>query len=512
LKSRAALPLIIALLAVLTVAKLFLAARIELIPEEAYYWTYWKFPALGYFDHPPMVAWLVGLGTTIFGDTEIGVRFGTVMIFLGSCALIFATSRIWFGEFVATWTVLLFVLPPIFAGIGFFVTPDAPLVFFWLLTLFAISKALQTHRAGFWILAGVALGGGLLSKYYAVLLVPSLLLFFVFAPNHRFWLRRWEPWLAVVVALAVFSPVIVWNAEHRWASFLFQSTRTIGHKNRAFRDNWEFWVVQMGMLTPLVFALFVRAAGRAIHRGWRGRNEAWNFAAAFCLPLFGLFVAASFKTEIHINWTSPAFLSMTPAAAAIFVECASTERTQRRKLWRILGWVNALVCLTVIGIGFGVLGWGKPQIFAYSRAGGWKPMAQHAMIAQSELAARTGQQPFLLGMDRYNLAAELTFYTGQIGNCVNTFAVGEHGLGFRYWIDLHRFEGRPAVAVLTSSNETTIAQLSAHFSKLDEPRELNLHGSGGLSRRIYLVQCHDYHIARTNEPHPPSLTTSRPRL
>ena len=83
----------------------------------------------------------------------------------------------------------------------------------------AISRALQTERTGFWLIAGVAFGAALLSKYYALLLAPSLLLFLLRSSKYRFWLRRWQPWTALALGLIVFSPVIFWNAHHDWASF-----------------------------------------------------------------------------------------------------------------------------------------------------------------------------------------------------------------------------------------------------------------------------------------------------
>src|SRR5207249_9824652 len=82
----------------LTGARLWLAGQTELLPEEAYYWTYAKHPALGYFDHPPMVAWIIAAGTWLLGDTERGVRLVNTLLWVGSCVTLFRTARQWFGE------------------------------------------------------------------------------------------------------------------------------------------------------------------------------------------------------------------------------------------------------------------------------------------------------------------------------------------------------------------------------------------------------------------------------
>ena len=477
---------LIGLVVALTLLRLLAAEPTELLPEEAYYWTYAKHPALGYFDHPPMVAWCVRLGTLLLGDTERGVRLVNMLLWVVSCGLLWLTGRMWFGERVASGAALLFTALPIFVGIGFIVTPDGPLLFFWLLTLYSVSKALRTERSAYWLLAGVGVGGALLSKYYALLLVPSLLLFLVRSPTHRRWLVRPQPWLALVVALVVFSPVIVWNAQHQWASFAFQSTRTVGNKGSAVVQVGLFWLVQLAILTPPLFVLLAVAAGRAVKRGWLQREDNWNFVAAFSLPLFVLFALASFKAEIHVNWTAPAFLSLTLGGAAVWL-----PEAQR---WRVAGWVAGGICAVVIVLGHTSLGLGKPKIFAYSRAGGWRELAAQVDTAKAELSQRTGHQPFVLGADKYNIAAELGFYLHEPEECVNLFAVGSHGLGYRFWADLRQFEGRPAVAVLLKRREDTLEELRAHFDRLDALQPLHVGKHGRRWREVYLVNCYGYHI------------------
>ena len=484
--------LILCLIA-LTAGRLFCAVRVEMLPEEAYYWTYSQHPALSYFDHPPMVAWVIRAGTTLLGNTELGVRIGMIALSLGSSLFLFLTSRIWFGQRVALGATLLFNLLPIFVTMGFLGMTDQPLVFFWLMTLYAISKALHAKRTVYWLIAGLAFGAAMLSKYTAVLLAPSLLLFLLVSAPHRFWLRRPQLWMALGIALLVFSPVIVWNAQHDWASFLFQSARTVGRQPHVLRNVSEFWLVQAGMLTPLVFALYVITVVCGIRRGWIQREDPWIFSMAFSLPLFLVFVLASFKTEVHVNWTAPAFLSLAPGAVAIFLEAIKDPRSQRARRWRVGAWLAFLSCIAVIIFGCSSLVWGFPKIFAYDRVGGWRQLSQEVRTAKNELAARTGEHPFVLGGDRYNLAAELGFYTDQPEECVNDFALDAQGLGFRYWTDLGKFEGRPAIAVLAGEDEKIRPELLAHFDKIDELERIEILTMGKRGRVFYIVSCYGYH-------------------
>lgn len=484
---------VVAAVALLTLLRFALAGVIELLPEEAYYWTYSKHPALGYFDHPPMVAWVIAVGTTFFGDTQLGVRFGTFVLWAASCWLLFLTGRLWFGRRAALVATLLFTLGPVYIGAGLIVTPDAALLFFWLATLYFISRALHTNRGTYWLLAGVTFGGALLSKYYALLLAPSLLLFLLLSPKHRHWLRRPQLWLALPIALLVFSPVIIWNAQHQWASFLFQSTRTAVPQKHSIQDVLMFWAVQVAMLGPLLFVLFVAAAAWGVKRGWLQRDDRWNFVASFSLPLFFLFAAASFRTQVHVNWTAPAFLSLALGAGVIVLDGLSSVNAARARRWRI--GASATIALSVVAIilAHTSLAWGWPRFLAYSHAGGWRALAEDVNGAREELASQTGQRPFVIGMDKYNIAAEFGFYLHQPDECVNMYALGAHGIGFRYWTDLRKFEGRPAIVVLPKPRTDLMEELRRHFDDVDEPVALSVRRYGSRERKVYLVRCRGYH-------------------
>ena len=484
---------------VITGVKLFCAGRLELLPEEAYYWTYSKHPALGYFDHPPMVAWVIGLGTAGFGQTEFGVRVGTILLNLAASLLLYFTGRLWFGQRAALWAVLLFNLVPIFVGSGLLATPDEPLLFFWLATLYALMMALRTRHTVYWVTAGLMFGGALLSKYYALLLAPSLLLFLLLAPAQRFWLRRPQPWIALALALLVFSMVIFWNAQHQWASFLFQSTRTAKMSGHQLVDIGSFWLTQVIILTPLVFGLFVMTVACGLRRAWRQREERWIFALCFSLPLFLMFVAASSRTGIHISWTAPAFLSLSVPAASVFLEGANSARRNVAVAWRVGGAITIVFCILSILVVLGNFLWDGATIFAYSRAGGWHELATEVDIAADKLARKTGQQPFVIGADKYAIAAELGFYLDiPAEECVNVFALGQQGLGYRYWTDLNELRGRPAVAVLTRitkvhQEDDSLAVVRQHFDRTDEPQRIQVPTIGRHWRILYLVNCYGYH-------------------
>ena len=476
----------------LTVFRIVLANQTELIPEEAYYWTYSQHPALSYFDHPPMVAWMIWLGTAVFGDTELGVRAVAIAIWPGSAWLLHQTGRLWFGEEAAARAVLLFCLAPIFVGVGFVVTPDAPLIFFWALTLYAISQALHTERSLYWMLAGLGLGCAMLSKYTAVTLAGSLFLFLMLSSKYRPWLLRVEPWRALALAFLVFSPVLIWNAQHQWVSLLFQSTRTVVVGRNPWHESSRFWIYQVMALTPILLGYYAYILPTAIKRGWQRREDHWNFSMSFALPLFTIFVFASFKNQGHVNWTAPVYLSWTLAAAAFYPELKARLQRYRPALWPWLMGLTITMSVSVITFGHAGLAWGLPTDLKLSNAGAWNALAQALDKARDGLTQETGKPAFIIGADKLTIAASTGFYLQDTQDIVNDYALGAPGIGYRYWADLKRFEGRPAIVVLPKLDAFPLPWLNKHFAKVEEPVRVEVNGRGNQKRTVYWVKAYGY--------------------
>lgn len=475
-----------------TVFRLVMASQTELIPEEAYYWTYSQHPALSYFDHPPMVAWMIWLGTALFGDTEWGVRAVAIALWPASAWLLFLTGRLWFGEDTAARAVLLFCLSPIFVGLGFVVTPDVPLIFFWLLTLYAISQALHGGHGLYWLLAGLGLGCAMLSKYTSVTLAGSLFLFLMLSDKHRHWLLRIEPWLGLLLAFVVFSPVLIWNVQHQWASFLFQSTRTVVVGRNPWHEASRFWIYQVLALTPILLGFYAYVLPESIRRGWLRREDPWNFAMSFALPLFTIFVLASFKNQGHINWTAPAYLSWSLAAAALYPGLKARLHSQRPVLASWLLGLGIALGVGTSAIGHIGLAWGLPSAFKMTNAGAWDELAQAVDKARDELSQSTGKPAFIIGADKLNLAATAGFYLHDTEDTVNDYALGAPGIGYRYWADLKRFEGRPAIVVLPKLDGFPLSLLNNVFAKVEEPVKVEVEGRGNQRRTAYWVKAYGY--------------------
>ena len=210
------------LLALVTASRLLLADKFGLGVDESHYLLYSRHLAWGYFDHPPMVAFLAAL-TSQFGEGVLMVRLGPIvcstvsLIMLRYLALaLYRDERVGFGA-----AVLIHLMPYqhlLLVGL----LPDATLNIFWCGTLLAVWRAMHSGSWPMWLLAGLLFGGALLSKYHAALLALCLLGYFITSSDHRFWLKKAQPYAAFVIGLIVFSPNIVWNARRNWLSYAYQ--------------------------------------------------------------------------------------------------------------------------------------------------------------------------------------------------------------------------------------------------------------------------------------------------
>ena len=191
---------------------------LDLYADEAYYWMWSRHPATGYFDHPPMVAWLIRAGSALLPG-EPGVRL--LFLLCGALAVVFAaliareTSD---DPRVPAVAAILAATSPILMLTGGLALPDAPVTAAYAGATWLVARA----RGRGWIAAGVVVGLSLLSKYTAALLAPALVVLVLLDGELRRELRTPWPWLGGAVAILVFLPNLLWNASHGWAAILFQ--------------------------------------------------------------------------------------------------------------------------------------------------------------------------------------------------------------------------------------------------------------------------------------------------
>lgn len=298
------------MVAIAFAVRVTVAALVGLDGDEAYYamWSVWLAP--GYLDHPPGIALFIAAGRLVLSDTYLGVRLFALLASLGTVIALYRIARLLLPQPSAPALVVIWYSLTLTAGISFVATPDAPSTLFWTLSIWAAAEAMHRRRPGWWLAVGLFAGLGLVSKYTNAWLGIGLLLFLVATPTGRAELRRWQPWAGGLLALAAFSPVIWWNAERDWRSFLFQGMRVVSVEDQSGRSILESIAGQFLVAGPiLVVAL-------ALGLGWyalRGRRALPGLALPVLttLPLLAYFAVHSLHAKVEANWLQPVLPAMT---------------------------------------------------------------------------------------------------------------------------------------------------------------------------------------------------------
>jgi 4-amino-4-deoxy-L-arabinose transferase-like glycosyltransferase len=297
------LVLTLAVVAAFTVLRVITAATLDLRSDEAYYWTWTQQWPLSFLDQPPMVAWFERLGQLAFGDTALGARAAQIVALPLIQLLLGDIARRRTGQ----WNAALFVVlaTECTLNYGLFtivVEPSTPLLLFVSLMLWALVRLDETLDARWWLLVGVAGGLALLSKYIVVLLAPALLAFLLLDPRHRRWLGTVWPYLAVMIAAVLFSPVMIWNARHDWASFAYQGVRLGAGNAASLGGVGRFLMYEALWIGPILLVATVIGAVALLVPALRLRRSVEAMIAlAFLFPI-GWLALRSLTLQINQSW------------------------------------------------------------------------------------------------------------------------------------------------------------------------------------------------------------------
>ena len=436
----------------------------DLIPEEAYYWSSAQHPSLGYLDHPPMVAWLITMGSSVFGDTEFGVRAGSFLCWIVTAAFCFGFARNLYDKESALRSVMFVSVFPAFVAFGFFALPDASLVASWAGALFFLERALLAEKRWSWIGVGVCIGVGMLSKYTIALVGLATLVFLVIDRKSLYWLRRPEPYAAVILATLLFLPVIAWNIQNDWLSFGFQTTRRVSSP-ASFSLHLLLGAILL-LITPLgALSAFQAIVGRS--RGVPGTDVSdvaphasrrRLFTLCYTLVPLLVFVAFSLRHPPNINWTGPLWLAIIPVMARRLTPAPGTgqgwKSARGQKLWTPM----LVIVLLSYGAIFHYLAIGLPGIpYRQDKVQpvAWRQLGEDVRRIESEVAARTGEKPLVVGMDKYNLASELAFYRrlegesakSVVANTAGRNLFGGGALMYEIWSPAANYAGRTLILI-----------------------------------------------------------------
>ncbi|MDY6972814.1 MAG: glycosyltransferase family 39 protein [Thermodesulfobacteriota bacterium] len=477
----------------------------ELLREEAYYWNYAQHLNIGYLDHPPMVAWIIWISTTLMGDSEFSIRIGAFFCWLITAFFSFKLTRNLFDKSTAFRAVLLLSTLPFFFCTGLVMTPDAPLVACWAGAIYFLERAMIGERRLAWWGVGVCIGLGMLSKYTIALLCPATLLFLLLDTRARRWLSAPEPYAAILLAIFLFLPVIIWNANHNWASFVFQGTRRLHHSFNFSLHELVGSVVLLltptGILTVLSMVLSKRAIKRGHNRTQETSERRKNkFASILTLLPLSVFVIFSLARAAKVHWTGPAWLVMIPFMAMYMAKEGNPDN-RRFPGCVHRAWPATIVTLLLIyGAMLHYLVLGLPGLPYYGRNPlvGWRYLGRQVSMIEDAIEERTGREPLVVGMDKYRIASELAFYRtkaaddlrDQLSNEGVLYTAGPHLFGknslmYDYWYPAHNYKNTDMILVSDKIGDLVDSHVLSHFRKAGKVEEIVVRKNGLSVSRYY---------------------------
>lgn len=384
-----------------------LGAAVGLSVDEAHYALYASHLALSYFDHPPLVGWVQWPLVALNAPVEV-LRWIPELLWLGTALLVFQiaerlqalTPGARQGLGAGFWAVLVMALAPLLHVLGIGLLPDTLLMFFTALlmwqTLDLMAPGATASRAR-WLWLGLVLGLAGLSKYTAIFAALAVAACLLAAHGVRLLRSPW-PWVAVLLAVVVVSPVAIWNYQNGWISFVYQTQHGKGGGWRVL-PLVQFLIVQLLAYGPL---LFWGAAG-----WWALRATAARALLVFFVLPFAVLAALSGGGSSLPHWTAPAWVALVPFSGVGLVGFLQRSASK----WRT--WCVIALAVVQLAMGLGLMGlmasggapWftsARPNPFADVH--GWEQAGERALA----LAKQQGLQS--VSVQNWTLASRMGWY------------------------------------------------------------------------------------------------------
>ena len=291
--------------------------------DEAHYALYGYKLAWSYFDHPPLVGWIQALMLSI-GSGEWLLRLPAflscaiallgVWMFLAKVRIFASYSKV---QCRNQWLIafMIYLSVPMFLLLGFALLPDTLLMALIFPLLLYTAKVAKSGNWRDYFILGILFGIAGLGKYTALLPAIGSAFYLLWVRGWRM-IADWRPWLALILALAIFSPVIFWNLYNQGASFAYQLEHGLGR-------NWFNWqnviIAQFGQLIafgPLLYSLGLLSAFWII----RQRRKELYIILFFVAPGFLLFLISPAFGKFLPHWVSYMFVLLLPPVAIMLSE------------------------------------------------------------------------------------------------------------------------------------------------------------------------------------------------
>jgi 4-amino-4-deoxy-L-arabinose transferase-like glycosyltransferase len=290
--------------------------------DEAYYWYWSNHLSWGYYSKPPMIAFIIKIFTFFFGNSIYVLKSIPLILHSLTAVIVFLIAKEIFDSKIAFFAGLYYLTMPLISFLSFSISTDAPLLFFWSLTMYSFIKALKNDRLIYWLLTGFFAGMGLLSKYTMIFFLFSFIVYIVV--NKKYYLlKNKNVYLAMLIAFIILLPNLIWNYYHHFITF--HHTENISEIQLHwfhFKHFFEFFTSQIGVFGPIYFLAYIYYAFK------KKNNEFLILMNIYTYTILIFFLVLSFISHAFANWAAPAYISGT-----IFVTYYLIKNNKYKLYW-----------------------------------------------------------------------------------------------------------------------------------------------------------------------------------
>ena len=309
-------PLVLFFLITITLLRIYAlyVSPIELSVDEAQYWHWSQNIEFGYFTKPPMIAWVIALSTSVFGNEEWAVRLFSPLIHFCISLILWATSQFAFGAKAGKLAALIWIFTPAASLGSFIISTDTPLLLFWSFSILFIFKLFRNETNLIAILAGISIGLAFLSKYAALYFVIFFIMWWLIYDRNKD-LSIKNIFIILLTIMLVASGNIYWNYINEFVTV----SHTVSNANLTkiifnLTNVISFLSSQLLVFGPIFLLLYIFLIFDCFLK--KGKLSLLAFLS---FPIIILITIQSFLKISNPNWAITAYISATIILSAYVV-------------------------------------------------------------------------------------------------------------------------------------------------------------------------------------------------
>ncbi|SFV33101.1 ArnT family glycosyltransferase [Thermoflavifilum thermophilum] len=495
------------LIFITTLLHLVLAFVLPLGNDEVYYWTYALHPAWSYFDHPPMVGWLIWLttlGTHL--HQELFVRLGAVLCSALTMYVVYDTGRMVRNERTG-WIAALCYACALYSSIlaGVFILPDSPQILFWWLALRSLLRIANddTDKPLAWLAFGIWTGLATLSKIHGIFLWMGAALYLLLF--RRKTLKNPYVYVAAGITLICIIPILIWNVQHHFITYTYHSQRVDVAQSHIHLNYFVTEILgECFYHHPLLYILTWICLIQIFRKKFQALTpQTIRILLSCSLPLIGILLGISLFRSILPHWSGPAYSSLLLLVAAYI----DARHVSEKKFPVVIRWVMSIFLVIILGGCWMIMDYpgtvGSHDPMEYGSGDftldmyGWRKISQQfQQVYQHDVQeGRMPKDAFIVAGKWFPLAHEqfyISYYTHQPMQGIGAID------------DLHEYAiwrpqprqlkpGDDAYCIVPSNYYFDVyATYGPLFQHIDTPMVIPQYRGGRLARKFFIYRLHHF--------------------